>query len=182
MYYARTRHNAGFLLADAVRERWQLPAFRRVGRTRVTEGTVAGHPVVLLKPLTYMNRSGAILAPLLADPGFEPARQLLVLVDDVALRLGTFRLRAHGSSGGHNGLKSVEGALRSNTYGRLRIGIGPAAEGTDDLADFVLEEFAADELSALEGLLPAMTDAVDCWLTDGIDEAMNRFNRTGKTE
>ncbi len=162
--------------------RWQLPAFRRVGRARVTEGTVAGHPVVLLKPLTYMNRSGAILAPLLADPAFEPARQLLVLVDDVALRLGTFRVRAHGSSGGHNGLKSVEGALRSNAYGRLRIGVGPVAEETDALADFVLQEFAADELAVLEALMPAMADAVDCWLNDGIDEAMNRFNRTGKTE
>jgi PTH1 family peptidyl-tRNA hydrolase len=131
----------------------------------------------VLLPTTYMNRSGAALAPLLALPEFDPARDLLLLVDDVALPVGRFRLRGAGSAGGHNGLKSIEGALRRQDYARLRIGVGPAPADLDDLADFVLAEFAHEEREALEGLLPTMAEAVECWLEDGIERAMTRFNR-----
>ena len=96
-----------------------------------------------------MNRSGAALAPLRSFPGFDPAQDLLVLVDDVALPAGRFRLRGAGSAGGHNGLKSVEGALMRQDYARLRIGVG---------------------------LLDPMADAVECWLAEGIEPAMNRYN------
>lgn len=123
-----------------------------------------------------MNRSGAALAPLRAFPGFDPAQDLLVLVDDVALPAGRFRLRGAGSAGGHNGLKSVEGALLRQDYARLRIGVGPFPPGVGDLADFVLDEFAPGEWELLEGLLDPMADAVDCWLAEGIEPAMNRFN------
>jgi PTH1 family peptidyl-tRNA hydrolase len=135
--------------------------------------------VAVIKPHTYMNLSGAALRPLLADPAFDPARDLLVLVDDAAIPLGTFRLRARGSAGGHNGLRSVEDTLRSREYARLRVGVGPAPEGTEDLADFVLAPFAQDEVDALAPLWPVMVDAVECWVTDGIDEAMQRFNPVG---
>jgi PTH1 family peptidyl-tRNA hydrolase len=124
----------------------------------------------------YMNRSGAVLAPLRAHPAFEPSRELLVLVDDVALPIGRFRLRGQGSAGGHNGLKSIEGALLRQDYGRLRIGVGPADE-VDDLADFVLSPFLPDEEETLKGLLDPMADAVDLWLAHGMEEAMNTFNR-----
>ena len=117
------------------------------------------------------------MAPLLARPGFDPSRDLLVLVDDVATATGKFRLRGAGSSGGHNGLKSLEGALRRQDYARLRIGIGPVPPDTDDLADFVLDRFTADERAALAGLLDPMTDAVECWAAEGIERAMTRFNR-----
>ena len=179
--YAWTRHNAGFLLADAVAERWRLPAFRRAGPARVTTGEVEGTTVALVKPQTFMNLSGAALRPLLAEPGFEPARDLLVLVDDAAIALGTFRVRARGSAGGHNGLKSVEDALRSREYARLRIGVGPVPEGVGDLADYVLAPFAEDEVAALEPLWPVMVDAVTCWVRDGIDATMQQFNRPVKT-
>ncbi len=97
-----------------------------------------------------MNRSGAALAPLRSFPGFDPAQDLLVLVDDVALPAGRFRLRGAGSAGGHNGLKSVEGALMRQDYARLRIGVGPVPPGDRDLADFVLDAFAPEEWEALD--------------------------------
>ena len=132
---------------------------------------------MLLKPQTFMNRSGAALAPLLARPDFDPATDLLVLVDDVATATGRFRLRGAGSSGGHNGLKSLEGILRRQDYARLRIGIGPVPPDVDDLADFVLGRYSPDERASLEQLLDPMTDAVECWAAEGIERAMTRFNR-----
>ena len=124
-----------------------------------------------------MNRSGAALAPLRALSGFDPAVHLLVLVDDFALPSGKFRLRGAGSAGGHNGLKSIEGALRRQDYARLRIGIGPLPAGTRDTADFVLGAFAAEERGALQMMLDPMSEAVECWLRDGIELAMNRYNK-----
>ncbi|HXG43192.1 MAG TPA: aminoacyl-tRNA hydrolase [Gemmatimonadales bacterium] len=180
--YEKTRHNAGFLLADHLARRWQLPPFRRVPAARETRGTVAGQDVLLLKPQTYMNRSGAALAPLRNRTDFDPARDLLILVDDFALPLGQFRLRARGSAGGHNGLKSIEGALRSQDYARLRIGVGPLPEQVDDSADYVLAEFTREEREELERLLNPMAEAVECWLAEGIETAMNRFNRRAPGE
>ena len=162
--YAATRHNAGFLLADALVDHWQLPPFRRAERARATEGTAVGVAVRILKPTTFMNRSGAALASLRADPSFTPARDLLVLVDDFQIPLGTFRLRPDGSAGGHNGLKSIEGALQSQQYTRLRIGVGPLPEGIGDWADYVLNPFEPEELEQVQSLTPQMIEAVEKWL------------------
>ena len=140
-----------------------------------------GHEVHLIKPQTYMNRSGAVIKLLREEPGFDPARDLLVLVDDVALDLGRFRLRSSGSAGGHNGLKSIEGALQSPEYARLRIGVGPRPMEYDDLADYVLDGFLPEEWQQLQALLDPMAEAVDCWLTEGIEAAMSRYNRTPPT-
>lgn len=129
---------------------------------------MAGVPVRVLKPTTYMNRSGAALASLRADPSFDPARDLLILVDDFAIPTGTFRLRAEGSAGGHNGLKSIEGALQSQQYARLRIGVGPLPEGAGDWADYVLAPFEPEQIEQVEALVPEMVDAVDRWLREGI--------------
>jgi PTH1 family peptidyl-tRNA hydrolase len=129
-----------------------------------------------VKPQTYMNRSGAALAPLRALPGFDPASDLLVLVDDVALPMGRFRLRGAGSAGGHNGLKSIEGALQRQDYPRLRIGVGPKPAEVDDLADYVLADFTPEERRTLDELLDPMADAVECWLREGIEQAMNQYN------
>lgn len=148
----------------------------------MAEGSRGGVPVRVLKPQTYMNRSGAVLAPLRAIETFDPAADLLVLVDDVALDVGRFRLRGAGSAGGHNGLKSVEGFLRRQDYARLRIGVGPRPLGQDDLADFVLDRFTPEERAALDALLDPMADAVECWLDEGIERAMNRFNRTERKQ
>jgi PTH1 family peptidyl-tRNA hydrolase len=176
--YARTRHNAGFRLVDSLREAWAFPAFVRDGRARVSVGRRHDEDVRLVKPHTYMNRSGASVTPYRADPNFDPGRDLLVLVDDVAVPLGRFRLRARGSAGGHNGLRSIEGSLMSPDYPRLRIGVGPKPDDREDLADFVLDAFEPEETETLEAVLPTMVEAVDCWLVEGIDPAMNRFNRS----
>ena len=174
--YERTRHNAGFMLADHCVARWGFNPFRRGQQAQVTSGTLQGVPVRIAKPTTYMNRSGDALRGLRA-PEFNPAADLLVLVDEAALPLGTFRLRGAGSAGGHNGLSSIEDALQSQDYPRLRIGIGPKPVEFDDLADFVLGRFAPVELATLRELLDPMADAVECWVTEGSERAMNQFNR-----
>jgi len=165
--YAATRHNAGFELADALVARWGFPPFRRGERARVTEGEVEGVPVRVLKPTTYMNASGAALASLRADPTFDPARDLLILVDDFAIPSGTFRLRGEGSAGGHNGLKSIESALMSQQYARLRIGVGPLPEGVSDWSEYVLAPFTPEQREQLEAVMPQLVDAVIKWVKEG---------------
>ena len=162
--YAATRHNAGFWLADALVARWGFPPFRRGERARVTEGEVDGIPVRVLKPTTYMNSSGAALASLRADPAFTPATDLLVLVDEFRIPAGTFRVRAEGSAGGHNGLKSIETALQSQLYPRLRIGVGPLPEGVADWSEYVLAPFTPEQHEQVEALMPQMIDEVEKWL------------------
>jgi peptidyl-tRNA hydrolase, PTH1 family len=175
--YENTRHNAGFRLADHLAARWQMGPFRRADRGREAQGTWQGIPVRVIKPQTYMNRSGAAIASLRGLPEFDPSQHLLILVDDVALTLSRFRLRGAGSAGGHNGLKSIEGVLQRQDYARLRIGVGPAPPDLDDLADFVLDEFSREERDEITKLLDPMSEAVESWLQDGIEKAMNRFNK-----
>ena len=125
---------------------------------------VGGAAVRILKPTTFMNRSGAALASLRAGPTFTPARDLLILVDDFQIPLGTFRFRPEGSAGGHSGLKSIESALQSQQYARLRIGVGPLPEGIGDWADYVLNNFEPEEREQVESLMPRMIDQVEKWL------------------
>ena len=162
--YAATRHNAGLWLAEALVAHWGFPSFRRGERARCTEGVVDGVPVRVLKPTTYMNSSGAALASLRADPAFNPASDLLILVDDFQIPCGTFRLRGEGSSGGHNGLKSIEAALQSQAYPRLRIGVGPLPEGVSDWSEYVLAPFDPEQVDQLEALKPQLIEAVETWL------------------
>jgi len=134
----------------------------------VTTGTVDGVPLRVLKPTTWMNHSGAALASLRADPAFDPATELLILVDEFQLPAGAFRLRPRGSAGGHNGLKSIEGALGSPEYARLRIGVGPLPEGVGDWADYVLAPFTPEQHEQVEAIMPQMVDAVTTWLRQGV--------------
>jgi PTH1 family peptidyl-tRNA hydrolase len=175
--YEDTRHNAGFRLADHLAARWQMGQFRRGDRAREAQGTWQDLPVRVLKPQTYMNRSGAAIAPLRTLPEFDPSQHLLILVDDVALPVGRFRLRGAGSAGGHNGLKSIEGVLQRQDYARLRIGIGPPPPDLDDLADFVLDDFTREERDEISKLFDPMSQAVESWIENGIEKAMNEFNR-----
>lgn len=132
--------------------------------------------VALARPLGYMNRSGRNLPRLLEDRDVDPTAELLVLVDDVSLPPGTFRIRGRGSAGGHNGLASIEQALGSREYARLRIGVGSPDHPDIDLADWVLARPPADEESAVLEEMDRMGDAVECWLAEGVEPAMNRFN------
>jgi len=175
--YERTRHNAGFLLVDHLATRWGLGPFRRADEAVATSGTLRGVPLRLLKPTTFMNRSGDALRGLRA-PTWDPASDLLVLVDDVSLAPGRFRLRGAGTPGGHNGLKSIEAGLRRQDYARLRIGVGSKPPEYDDLADWVLGRMTSEERTAFNEILNPMADAVECWLEHGIETAMTRFNRS----
>ncbi len=174
--YDATRHNVGWWVVDRLAYDWDLGPFRRDGNAWVTQGRVGEREVRLVKPTTYMNRSGLAFRPLVELTDFDPSADLLVVVDDAALDVGRIRFRPSGSPGGHNGLKSVSGALRSDDYPRLRIGVG-LKPGTMDLADWVLSPLPKDEEQAVVDLLPELSRAVEVWLDEGTEAAMNRFNR-----
>ena len=180
--YEATRHNVGWWVLDHLADVWHFDGWKRNGEAMVSTATVAGARVRLIKPLTYMNLSGTILKNYLRRPFWAPAKDLLVIVDDVALPVGRFRVRARGSAGGHNGLRSIETALGNQEYPRLRIGVGPSDERKNvykDLADFVLAPFARDEREDILGLMPKFNATVETWLREGTERAMNAHNRDG---
>lgn len=174
--YDATRHNVGWWVLDRLAYDWKIGPFHRDGRALRADGTVSGNEVRLLKPTTYVNRSGQALAFLRGSEALDPARDLLVVVDDAALEVGRVRFRPRGSPGGHNGLKSVSGALGSDEYARLRLGVGKKPEGVD-LSDWVLSPMPDEDEDVVTGLLPELTRAVELWLEEGTEAAMNRFNR-----
>ena len=180
--YEATRHNVGWWVVDRLADVWRFDGWRKNGDALVAAGRVGPHQVRLVKPLTYVNLSGAVVRPYQRRAFWSAAHDLLVIVDEVALELGRMRLRARGSAGGHNGLKSVEHQLRSQEYARLRIGVGPhdPRRRGSDLADFVLSPFGRDERDEVLALMPRLIAAVETWLRDGIDRAMNEFNREAK--
>ena len=156
--------------------RWSLPRFRAAAGVSKSEGRACERSVVIARPLGYMNRSGRVLPGLLTEHEADPSDDLLVLVDDVSLPPGAFRIRGSGSSGGHNGLASIEQVLGTREYARLRIGVGSPGHPDVDLADWVLAPPPADEESAVLEGMERMGDAVECWLAEGVEPAMNRFN------
>ncbi len=180
--YERTRHNVGWWVVDHLADVWRFDGWRKDGEARVSSGNVGGARVRLVKPQTYMNLSGGALRPYLRRKGFSASRNLLIVVDEVQLPVGSFRVRARGSHGGHNGLKSIEAAVGSQDYARLRIGVGPDDPNRRkrDLADYVLDDFGKREAKAIEELLPTLTELIETWVREGAEIAMNRFNRLGK--
>ncbi|MXW55126.1 MAG: aminoacyl-tRNA hydrolase [Gemmatimonadales bacterium] len=176
--YRDTRHNIGWWLADRLARRWGGGPFRVDGPTAWTTG--AGQPEVEIhKPLAYMNRSGEALTALLDRGRFDPAADMLVLVDDIALPAGRFRVRARGSPGGHNGLASISASLGSDEYARLRLGVGRPRDERIDLAAWVLSRMPRAEEEEALGAFPRAAEAVEYWLDHGSEAAMNRFNRPG---
>ncbi len=177
--YAATRHNVGWWLVDHLAEAWRFDGWRKDGAALVASGSVGGAKVRLLKPLTFMNLSGEALRPYLRRPFWSAKTDLLVVVDEVALPVGRFRMRPKGSPGGHNGLKSIEHWLDSPEYARLRIGVGPGEDRSisGDLADFVLAPFGKSERAEIIALMPDLTAATETWISDGVERAMNLFNR-----
>jgi peptidyl-tRNA hydrolase, PTH1 family len=178
--YELTRHNVGWWVADHLADVWRFEGFRRDGDALVAPGALGTQQVRIVKPQTYMNLSGAALAPYLRRPFWSAKHDLLVVVDEVALPVGRYRLRPQGSAGGHNGLKSVQHALGTQEYGRLRIGIAPTDERRQigDLAGFVLSPFDGPERDEILSLMPRFTDAVELWLREGMIAAMNVHNRS----
>ena len=177
--YEQTRHNVGWWALDHLADVWRFPAWKKDGQALVSSGTVGSARVRLVKPLTFMNLSGAVLATYKRRAFWSAATDLLVIVDEVALPVGSMRLRASGSAGGHNGLKSIEGQLGSRDYARLRIGVEPPHEwrGKKSLSDLVLGPFGKGERADIEALLPKVAGACELWLEKGITAAMNHYNK-----
>jgi PTH1 family peptidyl-tRNA hydrolase len=180
--YERTRHNVGWWVVDHLADVWRFEGWKKDGGSRIASGTVHGTRVRLVKPHTFMNLSGSALRPYLRREAWKSANDLLVVVDEVALPTGAFRIRSRGSAGGHNGLKSIEGAVGSQDYARLRVGVGPDNPDNrrGDLADYVLSEFGKRDTKAVGALMPSLTELVECWLAEGADAAANRFNKLGR--
>ena len=174
--YAQTRHNAGFMALELLARRHNLadqPARSRF-HARMLEGIIAGQRCALLEPMTFMNRCGLCVAEAVRFFKLEADRDLLIVVDDVALPLGRIRLRAAGSPGGHNGLRDISRALGGDAYPRLRIGIDPP--GRIPQIDYVLGRFTEAQRAALDPALANAGSSIECWLTEGIDLAMTRYN------
>ncbi len=174
--YDATRHNVGFDVLDRMARRYaSSPVARSRFHGAVVEATIDDHATLLLKPTTYMNRSGQAVSEAIWFYKLDPSVDLLVLVDDTALACGMIRLRGDGGAGGHNGLADVEQRLATSNYARLRIGIDPPGQVPQE--SYVLGRFRPEQRELVEPALEEAVDAVTCWVGHGITEAMNRFNR-----
>ena len=176
--YAHNRHNIGFQCIELLARRHQFAVDRMQLRSLTGAGWIARagarRKVILAKPMTYMNESGAAVAPLAHFYKIEPSG-LLVVHDDLDLEAGKLRLRARGSSGGQNGVQSIIDRLGSQEFARAKVGIG-RPPGRMDPASYVLQDFTAAEEELFGPLREQVCDALEWWLFDGIDVAMNRFN------
>ena len=175
--YEWTRHNLGFMLIDKLAAEAGAIVKRRECRSLVGSATIENERVRLVKPQTFMNLSGEAVACLVAKEEIEDiSKSLIVVSDDLALPFETIRLRERGSAGGHNGLKSIIGAIGTNEFMRLRIGIQPA-HAVGDAKAFVLDEFRKAQREEVEKILDTAAAAVHSVLRDGIKQAMSLYNK-----
>jgi len=173
--YARTRHNAGFLLVEKLAARWKCEwSNERKFNARMAKAAPAGRKVLLCEPQTFMNLSGETVGAL-TEFYQIPLGQVMVAVDDADLPLGGIRLRPGGSSGGHHGLESIEQHLGTREFARLRIGIG-RKDAARQITGHVLGRFEATETGLLEKVLDRASGQIDCWLEAGLQKAMSQFN------
>jgi len=172
--YEKTRHNLGFMLVDLLAREAQTQVKRDECRALIGRAVIENETAELVKPQTFMNLSGESVSCLLKKEN-RGAEKLIVISDDLALPLGTMRLRAKGSAGGHNGLKSLISCLKSEEFIRLRIGIQPE-HALADTRNFVLENFSKSETETVEKVLERSAEAIHSVIRDGIEKAMAQFN------
>jgi PTH1 family peptidyl-tRNA hydrolase len=172
--YEKTRHNLGFVLIEELAREAQTQVKREECRSLIGRAVIENRTVEFAKPQTFMNLSGEAVKCLLSKPDRSPKR-LIVISDDLALPLGTIRLRPKGTHGGHNGLRSIIDVLGTNEFIRLRIGIMPEHPVTN-AKGFVLENFAKIEIETVEKVLANSADAVRTVISDGIESAMAKWN------
>lgn len=173
--YNHTRHNVGFRAIDLLAERHKIDTRKTEKRAFVGYGKIGDVPVVLAKPITFMNLSGESVAPLLRMLELTPA-DLIVLFDDMDLPVGRIRVRPDGSAGGHNGIKSLIHFLRTQEFPRVKIGVGRPGGGPT--IDHVLGKFGRTELDPIQTAIARAVDAAECMVAEGTVSAMNRFNPT----
>lgn len=173
--YDRTRHNAGFRAIDALAESLGCKIDKCKFQGLYGQTTYLGQKLFLLKPQTYMNLSGRSVLQLSAYYHIPP-QKIIVMFDDISLEPGRLRIRADGSAGGHNGIKSIIAELGSQAFPRVKIGVGAKPHPEQDLADWVLSTFSAGEEKALSASLPKAGEAALCIISHSVPEAANRFN------
>lgn len=173
--YSRTRHNAGFMVVEGLARRWGACwDYEKKFQARAARSELKARKVLLAQPQTYMNCSGEAVQAITSFYRIPPER-MLVLVDDADLPLGSIRLRPGGSAGGHHGLESIERCLGTRDYPRLRIGIGRMDERRE-IAGHVLGRFSSTEAALADKVLLVAADQAECWLENGLQKAMSRFN------
>lgn len=171
--YDSTRHNIGFEVIDLLARNWHLKVNKIKHKALIGETLIGGERVLLVKPQTYMNLSGEALRSLVTFYKI-PMEQVLVIYDDVDLSVGQVRIRMQGSSGTHNGMRSIVQQLQSENFPRIRIGIGKSDRIL--LADYVLQRFSSSEIPVMEAAATKAAEAVECFISQGIQMAMNRYN------
>lgn len=178
--YEKTRHNLGFMVVDLLAREAQTQVKRDECRALIGRAMIENQMVELAKPQTFMNLSGESVSCLLSKPD-RSVETMIVISDDLALPLGTIRLRPKGSHGGHNGLRSIIDCLKTSDFIRLRIGIMPEHR-IANTRNFVLESFAKSETEIVEKVLKESAEAIRDVITDGVEKAMARFNRNSSIE
>jgi peptidyl-tRNA hydrolase, PTH1 family len=179
--YVNNRHNAGFKCVDLFAREHGISLTQRGARSKLGTGEVAGTKVVLAKPQTFMNLSGEAVSALVRRYRLS-SQDILVIYDDLDLPLGKIRIREKGSSGGHNGLKSIISHLGTQDFPRIRVGIGPAEDSDSaatpevDAIEHVLSDFTDAEKTVMREVYPRVAAAIECILTEGITAAMNKYN------
>ena len=173
--YEKTRHNAGFDAIDVLAEKHGIQITERKHKAFCGTGFIGGERVLLAKPQTFMNASGESLREAADFYKIRP-EQVIVIYDDISLRVGQLRIRTKGSAGGHNGIKSIIAHLGSQDFPRIKIGVG-AKPDRMDLADYVLSRFSQTDRQMMDDAFQDAADAVEFMLADGADAAMNRYNR-----
>ena len=173
--YEETRHNVGFMVADELGERGKFSIQKVKYHALTNTATIGGQGALVMKPATYMNLSGEAVGE--AARFYKiPPDHVLVISDDVDLPLGKLRIRTNGSAGGHNGLKSIIQHLGSDQFPRLKVGVGGKPHPDYDMADWVLSKFQGEDKKLMDETVKKAADAVECFLKDGPQKAMNRFN------
>ena len=179
--YEKPRHNMGFDTIDELIDRHRIPQGGIAHKAMYGKGMIAGEKVLAVKPLTYMNLSGESLRECVNYYKLDPETQMIVIYDDIDLEPGQIRIRKKGSAGGHNGIKSIIAQLGTQNFYRIKVGVGAKPKGWD-LADYVLGRFSSDERIAVDKAIEEAADAVEMILKDGIEAAMNHYNRKNKQE
>jgi len=173
--YENTRHNVGFMVADEIADRANVPIQKLKYKALTNTVTLRGQKVLVMKPITYMNLSGEAVRQAV-DFYKVPADHVLVVSDDTALAVGRLRIRKGGSAGGHNGLKNIIQHLGTDQFPRVRLGVGEKPHPDYDLADWVLGKFQGEDKKAIDASVKKAADAIECILSQGLDKGMNKFN------
>lgn len=173
--YDKTRHNVGFDTIDILAKKLNIKLSSSFFRAKIGKGTIGSEKIILVKPQTFMNASGESIKPIAKFYRINPAKQLLVIYDDINLDVGKIRIRAKGSAGGHNGMKSIINNLQTEDFARVRIGVGHCSEDRD-LIGFVLGHFSKEERVQVEEAMENATKAVFTIINEGVSKAQNDFN------